>query len=291
MRASKTIKLTAIIITAAWLAVVVFYYQQSVQFLDQVIFLDVGQGDSILIKTADGQTVLIDGGPDRAVLNALSPQLPWWDKQIDLMVLTHPHADHLAGLNYVLDNYRINKIIITGVNHSSVNYSVWLAKIKAQNIPLEIMDSQRAIALGSSTSLGTGCQLQFLYPLTSVYQQTVDNLNNSSIVSRLQCGQVSWLLPGDLENGGEAELLASGAELQSTVLKIGHHGSDNATGDAWLQAVKPQIAVISLGQKNHYGFPHQATLNKLQQAGVEVLRTDRLGTIKLLTDGQTVWRK
>ena len=282
-RRKSPFRIIAAIIVTAWLAVVIFYYQQPAVRYQQVIVLDVGQGDSILLTSPQGRTVLIDGGPDRGILQAISPYLPWWDKHLDLMVLTHPHADHLNGLNYILDNYQVDKVLATGVNHTADNYSLWLQKIKVQNIELEIMDSPRGLAWD-------GCQLNFLYPTGSFLKHSVDNLNNTSIVSRLECGQVSFLLTGDLENEGEAALLQSGADLSTTVLKVGHHGSNTATGVAWLSAVKPQLAVISSGKDNIYSHPHQETLKHLQAAGAQILRTDQLGDIRLLTDGQTVWR-
>jgi len=277
----KRLRFIFVLIILAVAAAVFVLSQQPAGWLE-VDFLDVGQGDSILIKAPQGQTVLIDGGPDQQVLAELAHYLPWWDKEIDLMILTHPHADHVTGLNYVLENYQVSQVMATGVSHTSANYLNWLATIKEKKIPLTIVDSPRQVVLGD-------CQLNIIWPRENLLNKTVDNLNNTSIVSQLNCGQTVWLLTGDLESDGEAALLASGLNLKAQVLKVGHHGSLTANSLAWLEAIQPDWAIISAGKDNSYGLPKQTIIERLENLGATVWRTDQQGSLQLSTDGQLIW--
>ena len=249
----------------------------------QVSFLDVGQGDAILIQTPGGRKVLLDGGEDGdKLLNRLNEAWPWWSKTIDLMMLSHPHADHARGLNSLFDRYQIGQVVGTGVWHNSSVYETWLRQLKENNLVL------KTVKAGEVIDLGSGATLRVLFPLDDLKAQTVTNLNNSSLVLKLTYGQISFLLTGDAEVAVEQQLVASGADLSAQVLKVAHHGSNNATSPEFLQAVKPQLAIISVGQNNDFGHPHSSTLNKLEAFGAKVLRTDQLGTIKLSTDGENI---
>ncbi|MFH1413122.1 MAG: MBL fold metallo-hydrolase [bacterium] len=250
--------------------------------LDQlkVVFLDIGQGDSILIKAPDGQVVLIDGGPDKTVLSELSKYLPWWDKHIDLMILTHPHADHATGLNYVLDDYQVDRIMATGVSHTASSYISWWEQ--ANNMDnLIIADKPMSVNLGD-------CDLNILYPDFSILNQAVDNLNNTSIVSKLVCGQTKWLFAGDIEEETEQYLLDSNTDLSADVLKVAHQGSKTSSTLEFLQAVDPDIAVIIVG-KNSFGHPSPLILNRLERIAEKILRTDRDGSVELISNGQEIW--
>lgn len=247
-----------------------------------VDFLDVGQGDAILIKSPYGQNVLIDGGPDKTILNRLAEKLDFADKKIDLMILTHPHDDHVAGLSDVVKQYDVKKIIYTGATHTGPNYLNWLELIRERKISLTIIDRPQTIKLGEN------CELEILYPLKSLAGQSADNLNNTSIVIKLIYGQTKFLLAGDMESDVERELSASGADLSADVLKVGHHGSDTSTGDDFLKAVGPKFAVIEVGKDNSFGHPSLRVLKRLERAGAKIFRTDQDGSIGFISDGATV---
>jgi competence protein ComEC len=245
-----------------------------------VSFLNVGQGDAIYIRTPDDVDVLIDGGPDKSILNELGSVMPFWDKEIDLMILTHPHSDHVAGLVEVLRRYQVKKILYTGVLHTAPDYLAWLEEIKEQGIPLEIVDKKSRVLLGSFV------QLDLLYPNKSYLNQKVKNLNNTSIVARLIYGEISFLFTGDAEVEVEEELLADGSiVLDSDVLKVGHHGSRSSSSWLFLQAVSPELAIIQVGKDNSFEHPHGETLFNLQKLKVTLLRTDLNSTSTLISNG------
>lgn len=245
-----------------------------------VNFLNVGQGDAIYIRTPDEVDVLIDGGPDKSILNELGAVMPFWDRAIDLVILTHPHSDHVAGLVEVLRRYKVKKILYTGVLHTAPDYLAWLEEIKAQKIPLEIVDKKSEILLGSAT------KLEILSPQQSFLNKKVESLNNTSIVARLVYGDTDFLFTSDAEKEVENELLSdSSITLDSDVLKVGHHGSRSSSSLEFLTAVSPAIAVIQVGKDNSFEHPHGETLFNLQKLKVTLLRTDLNSTITLISNG------
>jgi competence protein ComEC len=248
----------------------------------EVDFLDVGQGDSILIKTPDHQRILIDGGPSNAVVNKLGENLPFFDKKIDLIILTHPHADHLDGLIEVLKRYEVKKILSTGVVHTTPDYLSWLEEIKKQNVPMEI-----AVA-GQTLDFGGGVKMEIFYPKEDLTGKSVENLNNTSIVAKLIFGQTSFLFTSDAEMEVEDQLTSGGVDLKADILKVGHHGSKNATSQNFLEKVQPKFAVISVGADNSFGHPNAMTLKRLENIGAEIFRTDEDGDIKIISDGEKI---
>ncbi len=267
----------------------------------EVDFLDIGQGDAILIKAPAGQNILIDGGPDNTVVAGLSENLPFWDRQIDLMVLTHPHDDHVTGLIDVLKRYRVKKILYTGVIHDSPNFLEWLELVREKKIPVVIIDRPQTVTLGEASAY-----LDILYPRTSLLGRTVSNLNNSSIVIKLVYGQTDFLLTGDAEVEVEQELLTglsddagiqdagtqnfvSPPDLRAEVLKVGHHGSDTSSSEEFLQAVRPQIAVIQVGVNNDFGHPSRRVIKRLERIGVKIFRNDLDGTVRLFSNGREIY--
>ncbi|HDQ22846.1 MAG TPA: MBL fold metallo-hydrolase [Candidatus Uhrbacteria bacterium] len=245
----------------------------------EVVFLDVGQGDAILIKTPYEQNILIDGGPDNSVLSQLGRNLAFFDKELDLVILTHPHADHVTGLVEILRRYKVKKVLLTGVLHTAPDYQAFLKEIASQEIETEIANSWREI------DLGPDLVLEILYPWSDLSQQKVENLNNSSIVAKLVYKNNSFLFTGDAEIEVEKELIAAGLDLSAQVLKVGHHGSKSSSSLYFLAKVKPQYAVICAGQNNKFDHPHLRTLDNLEKLGIKILRTDQLGTIKFIGDG------
>ena len=263
-------------------AVVLFwlYYNQPKKL--EVDFLDVGQGDAILIKAPGGQNILVDGGPDKTVLRRLGENLAWWDRQIDLIILTHAHDDHVTGLIDVLKRYRVKKIIYTGAIHNAPNYLSWLKTVRDKKTPLVIIDKEQVI------NLGAGAKIDILYPDESFLGKIIDDLNQSSVVFRLTYGQIRFFLTGDAGEPVEKKLLEQGADLSADVLKVGHHGSKYSSGEEFLEKVRPKIAVIEVGKNNDFGHPNLRIIKRLERLGAEIFRTDLNGTIKAVSDGVSI---
>lgn len=244
----------------------------------KVYFLDVGQGDAIFVETPNGNQVLIDGGPDNKVLQELAGVMPFYDKDIDLVVLTHPHADHVAGLIGVLERYDIKNILQAKENYNSPVVPVWLDAVKNEKAK-EI----EAVA-GRVIDLGNDVLLKIIYPKISLENQTVKNPNNSSVVMMLDYKDVEILLVGDIEAKAEKELLND--DIGADVLKVGHHGSKTSTITEFLSAVSPGVAFIQVGAKNRYGHPSPEVISRLENFGVKYYRTDLDGHVKVVSDGQ-----
>jgi competence protein ComEC len=242
--------------------------------------LDVGQGDAILIETPEGQHLLIDGGASgQAVTEALGRELPFWEHTLDLVALTHPEADHLTGLVEVLDRYDVDQVLATSQRAETATYQEWRRLIRRQDVPYH--EAQ----VGDSIDLGRGASLRVLAPDGEMLAS--EDTNDASLVLKLAWGQVSFLLAGDVEVSGEEALLASGADLRASVLKVAHHGSLTSTSPALVRAVQPAVGVVSVGEENTFGHPSSAVLDRL--GGSLILRTDRHGTVRLSTDGERLW--
>jgi len=245
-----------------------------------VVFFDVGQGDAIFIQTPQGRQVLIDGGPDPTTLTAeLGRRLPFWDRSLDLVILTHPDTDHLTGLVPVLERYHVDRVLDPGYPATSETYARWLELIAEKHIPALLARN------GVRIELEPGLACEVLHPTGDPDPE--DKANNASAVTRWTWGQVTFLLPGDIEQEVESALVGSGQPLQATVLKAPHHGSDTSSSAAFLQAVNPQLVVISVGADNRFGHPSPEMLERV--AGRTVLRTDERGTIEIVTDGSRLW--
>ncbi|PIP66544.1 competence protein ComE [Candidatus Peregrinibacteria bacterium CG22_combo_CG10-13_8_21_14_all_44_10] len=240
-----------------------------------VNFLNVGQGDSILIQTPSDKIILIDGGPGTSVLTELNDVLPFLEKDIDLMVLTHPHSDHIEGLVAVLKRYNVDAALITGVSYTNSYYEEFL-----KDLPLEA-DVYFASA-EHDFDFGDGVFLDVLYPFDEISGKEFDNLNNSSIVIRLIYGDTAILLTGDAEIEVEEMLLAEGVLLSSDILKAGHHGSRTASSTAFVQAVSPGIVVIECGSDNSFGHPHDEAMTIFEEIGADVYRTDLDGRVTMV---------
>ena len=241
-----------------------------------VDFLDVGQGKAIFIEEPGGAQILIDGGPNNSVIERLSAVMPYFDRRIDMLILTHPDSDHLAGLVEVLKRYEVDQIIETGIDDPTALYQEWRRLIKEKNIPVTLALAGQRIKIGEDFSL------KILFPSGSLAGQTFANTNQSSIVARLQYGSNSFLFTGDAEEATESFLVGTGADLDSDILDVGHHGSKNSSSQDFLDAVAPDTAVIQVGANNRYGHPAQETLDKLK--GVQIYRTDLDGNVDFSCD-------
>jgi competence protein ComEC len=250
----------------------------------KVVFLDVGQGDAIFIRTPQGQNIVIDGGPDSSVLYRLSKYLPFYDREIDLMILTHPHSDHVSGLISVLEKYSVKQIMGNGVTHTSPDYIKWLELVKNKKIPYVLVDKPQEIYFDQSKN--KELVLKILYPQKDIRADNFKDLNESSIITKLVYGQNSFLFMGDLPIDQENELVNSGVDLRADVLKIGHHGSKYSSSLDFLSKVSPKYGVIQSGKKNDFGHPHYRLLSNLEKSKIEILRNDQLGDIVFESNGE-----
>lgn len=252
----------------------------------RVSFLDVGQGDAILVESPTGAQMLIDGGPDRSVLRALALVMGPLDRSIDLVVETHPDKDHIAGLADVLEQYEVERFLSPFAGSDTDVYARLMAAEQAEP-GIETYRARR----GMRIHLGGGAYADVLYPDRDVSRLRATN--DASVTMHLVYGDTSFMLTGDLPSTLEEHILALDAhdgELPTTVLKAGHHGSAYSTGDAWLAALSPQLVVISAGAGNTYGHPSPEALARIERAGADVLSTINEGTITLESDGTRVVR-
>jgi beta-lactamase superfamily II metal-dependent hydrolase len=239
-----------------------------------VHFIDVGQGDAILVEAGDAD-VLVDGGPGgSAVLSYLDAQsVP----DLDLVVATHPHADHIGGLDDVLAQYAVREVWTNGAPADTQTYRDFASAVAAEGV------AERQVRRGYTAQFG-GVTFTALHPIDPLTGDT----NGDSVVLRVSCGSVDVLLMGDATTGSEASMMADpSVALDAEVLKVGHHGSATSTGDAFLNAVTPADAVISVGAGNTYGHPTQSALDRLAAHGATVYRTDLNGTVIMTSDCNT----
>ncbi len=243
-----------------------------------VHFINVGQGDSILLQLPDRQTMLVDAGPNEAGSAVVSYLQEQGVEKIDYLVATHPHADHIGGMDNVIQAFEIGKVYMPRVTTTTESFESVLRSLKAKG--LKITPVKAGLTILDQNAL----KISFVAPCRSGYE----DLNNWSAVLKVRYGSTSFLLTGDAQAESEQEMLASGADLKADVLKVGHHGSYSSTTRAFLKAVSPKYAVISVGAGNDYGHPHRETLARLASAGVKVYRTDRDGTVMFVSDGKTL---
>ncbi|OHB17030.1 MAG: hypothetical protein A2913_01960 [Parcubacteria group bacterium RIFCSPLOWO2_01_FULL_40_65] len=241
----------------------------------KVYFLDVGQGDSIFIETENKIQILIDGGSDNTVVQKLSEVMPFWDRTIDFIMLTHPDHDHLGGLPEVLKRYEVNGIIETGVQCEKVECKVW-RDLKEKEKAAIILPK-----LGDSIIFNENTKLLILSPFDSVAGEKVSKVNNTSIVAKLIYGEHSLLLTGDIEKQVEEKLVLAGIDIDSDYLKLPHHGSKTSSTEELLENTSPLMAFISLGINNSYGHPHEEVVARLEKRNIKYYRTDASGTILL----------
>jgi competence protein ComEC len=282
VRERLSLKLTlggmALVTGVAWLAIL--------QFPDgklHVTFLDVGQGDAILIETPGGLQILVDGGPEGSVLlSELGRHMPFWDRTLDLVVLTHPDADHISGLIPALERYGVRAVLARAGPYESELVHAWDKALAHEGATLIRGETSARLALSE------GVVLEVLHPGPQLMRGSDADANNNSVVIRLTYGEVAFLLSGDVEAEAEQALLRSGAYLPSTVLKVAHHGGKTSTTPAFLDAVRPQVAVISVGQDNKFRHPSTEVLERLEEVPL-VYRTDQNGAVTISSDGHSLW--
>ena len=238
----------------------------------QVHFIDVGQGDAILIQAPDGKVALIDGGESGS--GALSYLEAKGVKRINLMIATHPHSDHIGGLVDVLKALPVDEVVTNGQATTTLIYEHFLDAIAAAKATYKEVKRGDTLTLGGLT-----------FAVLSPEGPQGPDLNEQSIVLRLVYGKVAFLFTGDAGKAAEASMLSAGEQLQAEILKVGHHGSSTASSPAFLAAVKPKVAVYSCGLGNSYGFPNTETLAALKAVGAAIYGTDVNGTVVVTSDG------
>lgn len=267
---------------------------QSITYNDKklhVVFCDVGQGDAIFIRTPQGSDILIDGGPDDSVLACLGKHMPFWDRMIEIMVLTHPHADHFTGLFSVLKNYTVRVLATGDLINKTVGFSSLMDEIKAQKIPMKF------VFAGDRFVLRDGVVMKIVGPTRDFLEQTSpngligENGEQASLESLLTYGKFSALLTGDSQVFELKEMLQSFDFAQDfstvSVLQIPHHGSKTGLSQDILERLSPQLAVISVGKNNKFGHPTPFILDLLKSENIKTLRTDQIGDIEIISDGNS----
>ena len=241
-----------------------------------VHFIDVGQGDSILAES-DGHYMLIDAGENDQAGTVISYLKAEGVTKLDYVIGTHPHSDHIGGLDKIIDTFPVDKVLLPPVEHTTRTFEDVLDSIASRGLKIT------KPAPGDSYDLGNAS-----FTILSPVKDYGNDLNNWSVGIRLTYGDNSFVMCGDAENQAEEDIVNSGAVLKADVLKAGHHGSSTSTSDAFLKKVSPSWVVIQCGKGNSYGHPHKETMEKLKKAGCQILRTDEEGTITAFSDGKTI---
>jgi len=267
-------------------AIVVWYfvytYEHRISYL-KVVFLDIGQGDSIYIEAPNGKQMLVDGGPSPIVLSRLAKVMPWGDHSIDVLLATHTDADHIAGFNSVLDHYKVGRIFENGAVNTTKTYTDLQNSITKHHVQETIARKGMRIILDSKHNV----YFDILFP-----DRDISNFdsNDGSIVGKLTYGNESFMLTGDATIYTENLIMQteSADMLHSQVLKLGHHGSKYSSSELWLENVHPDVAIVSAGVNNRYGHPNPETLGQLADLRIPYIATLGKGSIVFKTDGITL---
>ena len=243
----------------------------------KVHFLDVGQGDCILVQFPDGRNMLVDAGKNESAGRITDYLNKTGVKKLDFVVGTHPHEDHIGSLDVVLQRFQIGAVFMPKVTTNTKTFRDVLEAVKDKG--LKIKTAKSGVNLVRTDSLS----VDIIAPQGTAYK----SLNDYSAVIKISYDQVSFLLAGDAEAFSEREVLSNSAiSPKADVLKVAHHGSRTSTSNAFLQTVAPKVALISLGAGNDYHYPHKSTLDRLKKAGIKILRTDEKGTVVISTNGK-----
>ncbi|MBP7006948.1 MAG: MBL fold metallo-hydrolase [Candidatus Pacebacteria bacterium] len=281
-KSSKNYYLLFFAILLFILVIYIFYldwasYHKKMKFA----MLDIGQGDALFIESPSGVQMLVDGGPPKSVIKKLSKVMPFWDRSIDALIITNPDQDHIGGFDSVLKNYKVGQVFEPGTTSDSKTYENLKNEISNKGIKHSYLKK------GMMLDLGGGVYLDVIFPDRDVSEFST---NDGSLVARLVYGETSFLLTGDTTEKTEKLMLDGNQveELDSDVLKVAHHGSKSSSSFRFVEAVSPEYAIVSSGKNNKYGHPHQEVLNRFEEFGIKLLRTDESGSIILESDGQKI---
>jgi len=244
-----------------------------------IIACDVGQGDAILIQKGSAQ-ILIDGGQGESVMSCLSRHMPFWDRKIELVVLTHPQMDHYGGLIYVFKHFDIDSLLTNDQISEAESYLSFKNAVNSEKVDTISAETGKRLNLGE---IG----LEVLHPAAETKSS---DPNDHSVVVSLKYKKFEALFTGDLGPKSTEEMLTNVDMVDIDYLKVPHHGSKNGLTSSLLEKTSPEIAVISAGKSNRFGHPHQEVLGILKEANIETLRTDQLGDVIVKTDGKNIWK-
>ena len=272
-------------IASVFLIILIFFYV--LKFNDHklhVVVCDVGQGDAIFVSTPSNSQILIDGGPDRSVLDCLASNMPFWDRTIDAVILTHPHADHLVGLIAVVDRYGVKSFYTEQVSEQGEAYKLLKLRLAVKNVSANYLTS------GDIISEKNGAKVYTLWPRLNTLETADQNsskldLNGLSVVQILEYGDFSMLFTGDAGSNVLDQIIADVGDID--VLKVPHHGSKTGMSDIFISESQPEFGIISVGKDNYYGHPSNNSLDLLRKYQVKILRTDVDGQIEIVSDGVT----
>lgn len=257
----------------------------------RIWFLDIGQGDAILMESGLSEWIMVDGGPDDTVLTRMGEIMPFYEHTIKLIILSHPHADHMNGLIGVLERYEVESIVMTGVRYDYAGYEKLYQLAAEKGVKIIFVDGSFDLRLGK---IG----IDLIYPEKNLQGGYFNNVNNSSVVFRLIYGDNSAFFSGDLEIEKEEEIAkqvhdenAAGENilnLDADILKAGHHGSKTSNSEEFVSLISPDFAVISCGVDNKFNHPFAGTLERFSRLGATIYRTDIDGTIEAKLDGTNI---
>ncbi|NLB61737.1 MAG: MBL fold metallo-hydrolase [Clostridiales bacterium] len=243
----------------------------------QAYFLDVGQGDSILLISPNDKTMLIDAGTSKSYKTIQSKLEELKIEKLDIVIATHPHADHIGSMTSVIENYEIESFYLPECDTDTKTYTNMMNALDEKEIEYEYLYANMDLAWDDTV------KIQVLSPIEGVNYGSITN--NYSIMLHFAYGSSSLLLSGDGEKKAEENVLENFEDIEADVLKLGHHGSDTASTREFVLAVNPSLAIISLGEDNKYGHPHKTTLDLLEELNKMILRTDTSGTIHVIFNG------
>lgn len=272
---SKIIKISLVIFI---IIIILLFSLQNNNYL-ALHFLDVGQGDAILIRTPQGQNIVIDGGADNLLLHRLGESMPWWDGTIDYLIISHYHADHMMGLMELLNKYKVEDILVTAHQPDDFLFSVWQDALAQHSLQATI------VFAGQTWKLAEDLSMQ-VFSADSHHE----DYNDNSLVLKLKYKNISTLLTGDLPSTEEEDLLKSQFDLKADILKVAHHGSRYSSALKFLQVVDPDVCIIQVGEDNRFDHPHAEALERLEQVECQILRNDLQGNISILSDGEFWWQ-
>jgi len=243
-------------------------YNLTSNLVDKISFLNIGQGDSSLIVSKRGESILIDCGPNSKVIDQIENKLGYWNKKIDLLIITHGDKDHYGGCRDIIERFEVSKVMINGVLDSkNKSYTALLEFIKTQNI--QILPS----LTNTYITIQDNIELQLLNPQTNLWGQEIRDDNPESIVILVRSANNTILLTGDANEATEAKILSQYPQLDVDILKAGHHGSKTSTSDKLLDTITPKQVIISAGANNSYNHPHPDIINKLKTRNIKIQET------------------
>ncbi len=278
------VKKSIVFVVIAVFSLVGMFFWQWFVFSDgrlHVVFCNVGQGDAIYIRTPKGFDMLVDGGSSNAVLSCLSRHMPFWDRTIDIVLLTHPHADHMAGFPQVFKEYKVNHFVTENLENDTDIFKLVMDTVAQQKIP------KRFVVAGNRIKMPDGVSFSIVGPSADFLEQTSpggkigESAEFASVETLVSYGNFKLLLTGDSQAGE----LEEGIESPVDVLQAPHHGSKTGLNDKIIEAARPGLVVISVG-KNKYGHPSPQTIKILEDSKVKILRTDEKGDIEVVSDGE-----